>query len=563
MGAVASIDKCSKDVCCPDEFKLTGDNKKISSGINKENENSINSNLLINRDEIYNKNNNILFEQDDSNGYDNEDKDAKIEAHNYENSNSENNQFFENNFKNEIEIINDENNAFGSSQKSILNSSNFSFKFFDKSSKKVNYSNSKIPFNKQNNNKKDIMLDKNKINNMNGNNNISNEYLSKLNKIQRIYRRYINKKRISEKKTNFEEEKDDNKGKNKLNKFNIDLNLSKIRSSKNYSSLLLKRYLIDIDFVDVSEESFRSVGMKSNKLQDKLQELEPPQFNTIRDLDNDQVKGYFLLKKKMFTYQGQKDLDGKKTGFGRIFWEDSSKLKGYFTNSKLNGIVYFCNNGNDISTFYGEYKDNIPQGYGIYSRKGYSLEGKEWNKNNLNGIGVAIWEDGELYEGEFKNSVKEGFGLYRWIDGTSYIGQFKKNKISGIGKMSFSNGNSYEGEFEEGFLSGWGKFVWDDGKYYIGNYMKDKKHGFGIFVWNLEPLIALIGFWSQGKQSGISVKLFKGQCKIVFCNDSKKLVEIHSKYEISKYLLPSQIKYKNFFKKKYNEFAKFINFASK
>ena len=44
MGAVASIDKCSKDVCCPDELKLLEDNQKISSGINKENENSINSN---------------------------------------------------------------------------------------------------------------------------------------------------------------------------------------------------------------------------------------------------------------------------------------------------------------------------------------------------------------------------------------------------------------------------------------------------------------------------------------------------------------------------------------
>ena len=68
--------------------------------------------------------------------------------------------------------------------------------------------------------------------------------------------------------------------------------------------------------------------------------------------------------------------------------------------------------------------------------------------------------------------------------------------------MTFSNGNSYEGEFNEGFLTGWGKFVWDDGKYYIGNYLKDKRHGFSFFVWSLEPLIALIGFLNQGKQSG-------------------------------------------------------------
>ena len=137
--------------------------------------------------------------------------------------------------------------------------------------------------------------------------------------------------------------------------------------------------------------------MKSNKLHD----LEPQQFCTLRDLDNDQVKGYFLLKKKMFKYQGKKDKEGKKTGFGRIFWEDSSKLKGYFSDSKLNGVVYFYNFSNDISTFYGEYRDNIPNGYGLYSRRGYSLEGSQWNKNILNGIGIAIWEEGEMYEGEF------------------------------------------------------------------------------------------------------------------------------------------------------------------
>ena len=175
------------------------------------------------------------------------------------------------------------------------------------------------------------------------------------------------------------------------------MTISKI-NIKNYSSLLLTNYLNDIDIIEVSEESFRSVITKSNKLQD----LTPPQFNTRRDYDNDQVKGYFLLKKKMFKYQGKKDNEGKKVGFGKIVWEDSSKLKGYFSESKLNGIVYFYNCGNEQSKYFGEYVDNIPDGYGLYSRKGYSLEGMNWNKNNLNGIGVATWLEGEMYEGEFK-----------------------------------------------------------------------------------------------------------------------------------------------------------------
>ena len=555
MGAVASIDKCYKDVCCPKELKY-----EMKSSFNQEVENKNNSNLSINNenDEIENKKENIFaFEHDEYNIYNN--NDSKIEAHNYDNNNNDIN-LYENNFKNYIEGINEDNNFFDSSHKSGINSSNFSFKCFMKNPIKDNGINNKI--------KLGYTYNKNKINFKNENNdnsknnsiqNISDEYILKVIKIQKLYKIHLKRKKIQEKKFCFEEIKENGKKKSKEENLPTNIILNKIKSSKNYSSLLLNRYLIDIDFIDVSEESFRSVTMKSNKLND----LEPPQFCTLRDLDNDQVKGYFLLKKKMFKYQGKKDKEGKKTGFGRIFWEDSSKLKGYFSDSKLNGVVYFYNFANDISTFYGEYRDNIPNGYGLYSRRGYSLEGSQWNKNILNGIGIAIWEEGEMYEGEFKNSVKEGIGLYRWVDGTTYVGEFKKNKINGIGKMTFANGNAYEGEFEDGFITGWGKFVWDDGKYYIGNYLKDKKHGFGIFVWSLDPLISLIGFWNQGKQSGICIKLFKGHCKIVFVNESKSNLEIHTRYEISKYLLPSQVKHKNFFKKKYHEYAKFISLASK
>ena len=143
------------------------------------------------------------------------------------------------------------------------------------------------------------------------------------------------------------------------------------------------------------------------------------------------------------------------------------------------------------------------------------------------------------------------------------MGEFKKGKITGIGRMQFANGNYYEGEFMDGFISGWGKFIWDDGNYYIGNYLNNKKHGLGIFVWTLEPLNALIGFWSHGKQNGICVRLFKGQCKFAIVQESNSNILLNTKWEINKYLKPSQVKYKNLFKKKYNEFVKFITFASK
>ena len=567
MGGVASINKCYNNVCCPKDIKSKEeDNQREGGEVSSfQNINSLVSNPSIDNDLYDNQNRNIfLFENDEFNSIN-----VEPQNHRKENNNVSNNEILDNNNINRDNgLINDNNNNNNIKDSPKSNTSNFSFKCFMKNDQINNEFNkdqkAKVNKVKNKNTHNKVEDDMGNINSKNNNfENITNsDYLSKVIRIQKMFRSYINRKMLSEQKTDF---KDDNEHSNGISNVNEKKNLlnlenpsNKIKTSKNYSDLLLNRHLINIEYIDVSEESFRSVTMKSNKCQ-----LDPPQFCTLRDLDIDQIKGYFLLKKKMFKYRGQKDKNGKKVGFGKIIWEDSSKLKGYFTDSKINGIVYFCNCNVETSTFFGEYKDNIPEGYGIYSRKGFTLEGMNWNKNALNDIGVAIWEEGEMYEGEFKNNMKEGIGLYRWADGTTYMGQFQKGKITGLGKMQFANGNIYEGQFNEGYITGWGKFVWDDGKYYIGNYLNNKKDGFGLFVWNLDPLNAVIGFWSQGKQNGVGVRLFKGHYKFSLFQESKSSIVINSKWELNKYLKPSQTKYKMFFKKKYNEFAKFIKFASK
>ena len=191
MGSVATINKCYRDVCCPKDFKISNDNQRENSSIN-EDDNKIISNPSINYNESLNNKNENIFAFDHDDEYNIYNKDEKIEAHDYENGNIDNLNFFDNNFKNDIDLINDDNNFFESSHKSGFNSLNFSFKYLAKNSLKENdENNNKIKKFKN----KTISKDDNKDNNFN-----SNYDISLIIKIQRRFRQYINRKKVSEKR---------------------------------------------------------------------------------------------------------------------------------------------------------------------------------------------------------------------------------------------------------------------------------------------------------------------------------------------------------------------------
>ena len=567
MGSAVTVKNYCERNCCPEESNLFESIIKDNSNYNQEKENHYNNkdnSNLDNKKKIarlfkVNDDENIInysiIEKEESKEKDklcsdnnniNNQNVTKIKKINF--SLTDNNLHNNNSF-NKIKQNNIIDDSF--KQTELLNSNKKcnDFKANTEIKSNLKQKTKSIKINKKNKNSHEKKKKKNKNNSLTSG--IKNSKIEKIeNKVK------FNIKKESEIKTNFEEENNQkNGGENGKSK-----NLLLVKQNENsiYDTAIFKNNSSNLlsfvfDTIEVSEESFRSVQLKSNKFQTEF-----PKFLVKRPLDNDFIKGNFLLKKIKFKYQGNKDSEGKKLGFGILLYEDSSKLMGNFFDSKLNGIVYFYNCGLDNSTYIGEYMNNIPDGYGIYSRQGLKIEGNNWKKNYINNIGIAILDEEEIYEGEFRDSLKEGIGTYRWEDGASYMGYFKDNQINGYGFMNFANGNSYVGEFIQGYLSGWGKFIWEDGKTYVGNYTENKKNGFGIFIWKYEPLIALIGFWEKGKQNGTFVKLANGDSKYYFYHNSKKIEEIGSQGDICRYLRPSQIKYKNFLKKSYHQLENFI-----
>ena len=569
MGSAVSVNKCYKqcnDLFCPEETNSIEQMIQSNPQINQENENPIfkndNSNYdkkitnLIKADNEQNNINNSLIKIEEN----------KENKENHENDNKKINSpsFKDNNIHKDIVLNNnpDENFTFKYVKQANLKNSNTVKEAIEiKNNIKPNLK----PIT-QSIIKPKVKNKKMKLKDKNGNViSVFDFDHTNIEKNKHKTKVQFNIKKESEIKTNFEEEKNHKNVEDKNNSMNnseISTKNKKISLKRNDNSLSdsvvvksnssnLLSFILET--MIVNQESSRTVILKSNKIQNSF-----PKFSLKNRLDNDFIKGNFLLKKMKFKYKGDKDLDGKKFGFGIIIYEDSSKLIGNFFDSKLNGIVKFYNCGLDNSTYIGEYKNNIPLGYGIYSRQGLKLEGMNWNKNYINNIGIAVWDNNELYEGEFKDNLKEGIGTYRWEDGSIYMGSFKNNQLNGYGYINFANGNSYEGEFIEGYLSGWGRFNWEDGKCYVGNYKKNKKNGFGIFISSFQPLIALIGFWEKGKQNGLFVNLVNGYSKYYFYQNSKKYMEIEFLGDICRYLQSSQMKYKNFFKKSYRQLEYFI-----
>jgi len=269
-------------------------------------------------------------------------------------------------------------------------------------------------------------------------------------------------------------------------------------------------------------------------------------YSRIESVDiSKQPKGYFLHKKKKYKFYGT-HVQGKKEGFGIIKWNDGSIIKAKFKKSKINGFAQFKDTQFENCIFQGEYKDNIPRGYGYYIKENLKTEGDNWEKNNLYGIGMEIWNDDNFYQGEFYKSLKSGIGIYRFPDGTISLGEWKNNKLNGYGMMKYSNDCIYFGEFKEGLMDGLGEYLWNENEYYCGYYKEGNKHGFGIYVWNFDKLSCYIGFWENGKQHGIGMKIIDMETKFGFYKDGKKNAKLNGGWEIKDYLKGDQMKYYKF-----------------
>lgn len=150
-------------------------------------------------------------------------------------------------------------------------------------------------------------------------------------------------------------------------------------------------------------------------------------------------------------------------------------------------------------------------------------------KNNKkiipNGLGYAIWPDGQYYEGQFKNGTFHGWGQYISPKSHTYAGVWKKGFIT-QGEMIWNDGRHYVGKFKKSFYHGLGRMNYSGNLLYVGNWKNNLANGKGkltILKSNEHDKkgTVLTGKFKNGKQQGkFEKKLQNGKIMDCFFVDS-------------------------------------------
>lgn len=108
------------------------------------------------------------------------------------------------------------------------------------------------------------------------------------------------------------------------------------------------------------------------------------------------------------------------------------------------------------TNYFGEISINYKAtGIGIYNTHFYKYQG-EFLENFMNGFGVlnSIVNSQFMYIGEWKNDLPHGYGQISYLNGDYFEGEFLYGKKFGLGIYKFNNGEFYEGEFKDNEFHG-------------------------------------------------------------------------------------------------------------
>ena len=193
---------------------------------------------------------------------------------------------------------------------------------------------------------------------------------------------------------------------------------------------------------------------------------------------NGKVKYYHSDGKLWFDGE---NLNGKKSGLGKEYYDNILHFEGKFLNGKRNGFGKEYFDKSDKLKYVGEFLNEKRHGKGKeYNENGILIYEGNYLNGKRNGKGKQYYDDGILlYEGELLNGLKNGKGKkYDSQGNLIYDGEYKRGLKNGKGKeYDIKNNSRYEGEFSKDIRNGKGKYYVNGKLVFEGNYYHGTKYG--------------------------------------------------------------------------------------
>ncbi|XP_037547562.1 radial spoke head 10 homolog B [Nematolebias whitei] len=127
----------------------------------------------------------------------------------------------------------------------------------------------------------------------------------------------------------------------------------------------------------------------------------------------------------------------------------------------------------------------------------------------LDGEGVASFEDGHMYKGMLSNGLMNGLGILTLENGLKYEGEFVHNMPTGQGTYTWPDGSTYTGEVYRGKRHGRGSYrCAKHGASYVGQWYQGKRHGEGAVYYNEDKTSWYKGDWVMDDRQGSGVRRY-------------------------------------------------------
>ena len=140
----------------------------------------------------------------------------------------------------------------------------------------------------------------------------------------------------------------------------------------------------------------------------------------LKPVDNDKDLSWVIQKNKSGKYIGQINKNRKKEGRGLLEINDTN-IVGYFEADLGNGKAVVYDKGFKNKLFEGNYVDGKREGYGvIYYNNGDRYEGN-FSNNVKNGEGTYYYKSGTSWTGHFDDDKMNGEGIFAKGDKTKKV----------------------------------------------------------------------------------------------------------------------------------------------